>query len=330
MKISVNTQLILFVIITLVIAWPFWCFSGVLDREYVFSYDTRWLIAQIGVFAPSLSALILSSFQTKGLRRNALGMIFIFMLIFTGGIVITWYAPRSIQDFTPMVSIVVVMTGIASILFFSSLNRRLLLPATGEIQGKAGTKWVLLSILGIPFLFLIGWIIVNLPGKTWAVSSLKNGPTGFVATLITAFFMNMILGGSMGEEPGWRGFALPLLLKKQAPLQASFTLGLICAFWHLPVDISGFDLSAAGAVFLRIAWSIPLSVVFTWFYLNSKGKLLIAILLHTAINVLPDLGFSQYRQSILFLTLPLIIASIVVSRTQQMKNQVTPPDNQQL
>jgi membrane protease YdiL (CAAX protease family) len=329
-KNNMDRPLILFFIMTLVISWPLWYFSGVLTKGYIFSYDTQWLMAQIGVFAPSLSALILSSFQTKGLRRNALRIIFIFILIFIVGIVITWFAPRSIQDFTPTISIVVVMIGLVSILFFSSLNRRLLLPATGETQGKVGIKWVLLAIIGIPFLFLIGWIIINLYGNSWNVSSLKNGPTGFMATLFTVFFMNMIFGGSIGEELGWRGFALPLLLKKMTPLQASFILGLFTAFWHLPVDLSNDILSVIGAVVLRIAWSIPLAIIFTWLYLNSDGKLLIAILLHTAINVLPDLGFSQYKYSVLFLTIPLIITALVVSHTQRMKNQETSQDDQQI
>lgn len=317
-----RNQLVLFMIMTWVISWSLFYLSGVLPvRPEDFSYDTRWLIAQIGVFGPSISALLISSAQSRELRRSGLKVFALFILIFIVGIIITRYAPQSIQDFTPLISIVVVTVGIASLILFSSLNRHLLLPATGETQGKAGIKGILLAILGIPLVFFIGWIIVNIPGNSWAIASLKNGPTSFVALLVTAFFMNLIFGGSMGEELGWRGFALPLLLKKYSPLQASYALGLMQAFWHLPSDISGADLAAIGAVLLRIVWSIPITIVFTWFYLNFGGKLLIAILLHTAINVLPDLGFSSYDYSILVLALSLIVISIIVSRTPSMKTQ---------
>lgn len=329
MIISVRKQLVLFMIMTWVISWSLFYLSGVLPvRPDNFLYDTRWLIAQIGVFGPSLSALLISSAQSRELRRNGLKVFALFILIFIVGIIITRYTPRSIQDFAPFISIVVVTVGIASLIFFSSLNRHLLLPATGEIQGKAGMKGILLAILGIPLLFFIGWIIVNLTGNGWAIASLKNGPASFASMLITAFFMNLIFGGSMGEELGWRGFALPLLLKRYSPLQASYALGFMQAFWHLPGDISGADLAAVGAVFLRIGWSIPITIIFTWFYLNFEGKLLIAILLHTAVNVLPDLGFSNYEYSILVLALSLIVVSIIVSRTPCMKSWEPRQNNQ--
>jgi len=328
MIISVKKPLVLFTIMTWVISWSLFYLSGVLPvRPENFLYDTRWLIAQIGVFGPSISALLISSAQSRELRRNGLKLFALFILIFIVGIIITRYTPRSIQDFTPLISIAVVTIGIASLIFFSSLNRHLLIPATGEIQGKAGMKGILLATLGIPLLFFIGWIIVNIPEKSWSITSLKNGPTSFVAILVTAFFMNLIFGGSMGEELGWRGFALPLLLRKYSPLQASYALGLMQAFWHLPGDISGAYPAAIVAVFLRIGWSILITIIFTWFYLSFKGKLLIAILLHTAVNVLPDLGFSNYNSSILVLTLMLIIISIIVARTPCMRSQEPEQNN---
>jgi len=272
-------------------------------------------------FWSSLSALIISGAQSRELRRNGLRVFSLFILIFIVGVIITRYTPRSIQDFTPLVSIMVVIVGIVSLTFFSSLNRHLLLPGTGKVQGRAGTKGILLAILGIPLLFFIGWVVVNIPGNGWAISSLKNGPINCSAMLTTAFFMNLIFGGSMGEELGWRGFALPLLLKKYSPLQASYVLGLMQAFWHLPGDVSSADLAALGAVLLRIGWSIVLTIIFTWFYLNFEGKLLIAILLHTAVNILPDLGFSRYEYSIGFLILLLTVISIILARTPYMKSQ---------
>jgi len=50
----------------------------------------------------------------------------------------------------------------------------------------------------------------------------------FIIVPITALFA----GGN--EEPGWRGFALPQLLKRQSPLVASLFLGLMWAIWHIP------------------------------------------------------------------------------------------------
>src|SRR3546814_13856860 len=40
--------------------------------------------------------------------------------------------------------------------------------------------------------------------------------------------------GALGEELGWRGFALPRLLALMYARRASLLLGLVWAVWHLP------------------------------------------------------------------------------------------------
>ena len=40
--------------------------------------------------------------------------------------------------------------------------------------------------------------------------------------------------GPLGEEFGWRGFALPRLLKRRRSLVAALVLGVIWWAWHLP------------------------------------------------------------------------------------------------
>ena len=39
----------------------------------------------------------------------------------------------------------------------------------------------------------------------------------------------------IGEEPGWRGFALPRLQRRHSPLVATLMLGVVVAAWHLPL-----------------------------------------------------------------------------------------------
>ncbi len=54
---------------------------------------------------------------------------------------------------------------------------------------------------------------------------------------------------------------------------------------------------------------VPLSILFTWLYLRSKGSLLIAVFFHTSIDVMGDLGLSGYEGTAL---LSGVVAGVVV------------------
>jgi membrane protease YdiL (CAAX protease family) len=44
-----------------------------------------------------------------------------------------------------------------------------------------------------------------------------------------------LLGGPLGEEPGWRGYALPRLEAIFGPVRGSLLLWLLWTGWHLPL-----------------------------------------------------------------------------------------------
>jgi hypothetical protein len=44
-----------------------------------------------------------------------------------------------------------------------------------------------------------------------------------------------LLGGPLGEEPGWRGYALPRLESAFGPVRGTLLLGLLWTGWHLPL-----------------------------------------------------------------------------------------------
>ena len=52
-----------------------------------------------------------------------------------------------------------------------------------------------------------------------------------VAVTLAAAGINL----ELGEEPGWRGFALPRLLVGHSALIAALILGVIHMVWHLPL-----------------------------------------------------------------------------------------------
>jgi uncharacterized protein len=58
-----------------------------------------------------------------------------------------------------------------------------------------------------------------------------------LSSLAAVFATRLLLpvGAPVGEEPGWRGFALPRLEQQYGPLPGSLILGLLHGTWHLPV-----------------------------------------------------------------------------------------------
>jgi CAAX protease family protein len=98
-----------------------------------------------------------------------------------------------------------------------------------------------------------------------------------------------------GEEIGWRGYALPRLATRFGLGPASVILGLIWACWHLPLFfIPGTD--TTGQSFpLYLLQVIALSVAIGWLYGQTKGSLLLVMLMHAAANNTKDIVPSAVR-----------------------------------
>jgi len=297
------------------LSWPFWLASGVLPRAGTGGYDARWLIAQIGVMGPSLAALLVSGSLGRELRRNSLRLLpFILSPLIVPGILIAHASPAQVLQMPLLQAVVTVVVAAIVVLFLSPLNSRLLGPATGTPQTRPAVTVVLLSLTLLPALFLLAWVFASTQGGNFEIAALKAGPLGFAWILLVCFAHNLLLGGSLGEEIGWRGFLLPALLNKMSPLRASIVLGFVWGLWHLPIDLySGFGVTGFGAIFIRILFAIALAIIFTWFYLCSKGSLLIAILLHTSGNVMSDLGLSSYGTAAIVFGLLTGVASVFLS-----------------
>jgi hypothetical protein len=156
-----------FLILTCLLSWPIWLASGVLPRRGLGAFDLRWLFAQIGVFGPSLAALLVSGVTRKELRPNGLQMLPVLLLpLVFPGVLIALDAPSSVAGISPLPAVVTVAVATVVVLFFSPLNRRLSSPGTGKKYGKPGVGWILLSIVFFPALFLLAWLLVTFGEET--------------------------------------------------------------------------------------------------------------------------------------------------------------------
>jgi membrane protease YdiL (CAAX protease family) len=103
------------------------------------------------------------------------------------------------------------------------------------------------------------------------------GPRAVLIGLASTLIFDV---GPLGEEFGWRGFALPRILEIRSPLAGSLILGTIHALWHVPL----FFIAAASQSHLSfplfVTGTISMAVIDTWLYLRTGANLLLAILVH--------------------------------------------------
>lgn len=112
-----------------------------------------------------------------------------------------------------------------------------------------------------------------------------------LALLPVAMFLD---AGALLEENGWRGFALPALLRHHGPLAASLIVGLAWASWHFPVKFDAFlDYGFWGALAYLGAFTVKIvaiSVVMTFFWARAGQATLLAIVMHGLSNDVARVG----------------------------------------
>ncbi|EPY12459.1 MULTISPECIES: type II CAAX endopeptidase family protein [Paenibacillus] len=102
---------------------------------------------------------------------------------------------------------------------------------------KYGFKWWLLCIT-VP-----AGIVALSYGFAWGVGALDiKVPPNYAGYDWSAFpfvvaiqFVSAVLISSLGEELGWRGYLLPLLVNSLGERKALFATGLIHGLWHIPI-----------------------------------------------------------------------------------------------
>ena len=124
---------------------------------------------------------------------------------------------------------------------------------------------------------MLGWLITRITGSL----PLKDIST---PSLLLALLFNLLITGPLGEELGWRGFALPRLLKRFSPFTASLILGFIWGIWHLPSFYVSAMVQADLSLPLFLLNAVCLSFLASWLFMNTAGSVLITVILHYMAN----------------------------------------------
>jgi len=128
-----------------------------------------------------------------------------------------------------------------------------------------------------------------LAGGMIALNTLMGGPAMSLGMPLLGAAVLLALsifpGSALGEEIGWRGYALPRLQTGRSALSASLILGVIWGLWHLPLYFTGQAGRPLGLFPLFVVLTIAMSVIITWVYNSTGGSLLLVVLLHATFNL---------------------------------------------
>src|SRR5215208_78981 len=176
---------------------------------------------------------------------------------------------------------------------------------------RVDPRWYLVVVLGP----------AALAGCVVALNTLLGGPAlslGMPLLGVAIFLAFSIFPGSaLGEEIGWRGYALPRLQAGRSALSASLLLAPIWALWHLPLWLTGDPVKTPTFYAAFVVSAFALSIILTWVYNSSGGSLLMVVLLHATFNLpvtlaIDELGSRATVPVLLFWGLTVVAAIVVV------------------
>lgn len=212
----------------------------------------------------------------------AISWAFMFPVAASAQGLVSWQIPFSIYylgSFGPMLSALAV-TGLTT----GASGIRALL---GRIaKWRVGWGYVAFTVLGPMVFFAVAAIVGRVLTGRWPDWYLL-GEADYLPYLGLAGVLALwLLTYGLGEEVGWRGFALPHLQRGHSALSAALILGVLWAFWHLPAFFFRDTYVEMGPVgfpifFVSLACA---STILAWLYNSTGGSLLMVILFHAFFN----------------------------------------------
>lgn len=153
--------------------------------------------------------------------------------------------------------------------------------------------WLAVALLLPPALMLLAALLDVLTGGS--VTPYRDTLAPFVARPLTLlpFALNVFFIGPFPEEFGWRGYALDRLQERWGALRSSLVLGTIWGAWHLPLFFMQGTYQYEQGAWSLWFWTfmvgiVPLTVVFTWVFNNTRRSTLAVVLLHFTVVVSAD------------------------------------------
>ncbi len=141
------------------------------------------------------------------------------------------------------------------------------------LRWRVGWVWYVVA-LGLPVLLVLVTGVVT----SWLGAPAPDLSAVVWADVAVVLAIRLVNPGdsALGEEPGFRGYALPLLQDRHSPPAAAAVLGVLAAGWHLPLVVTG-DLGWIG-----LPSTVVITFLYVWLFDRTGGSLLVPLLFHAS------------------------------------------------
>jgi hypothetical protein len=148
------------------------------------------------------------------------------------------------------------------------------------IRWRVRWYWYVVAI-GLPLTVLLLTAGLNVALGASA-PSLAFGSVG----AILLFFAVRLLNpgdGALGEEPGWRGFALPGLQGSGlSPVVSTLILGVLVTGWHVPILFLEEGALQPSIIVGFLLGTLAVTFWYTWLFNRTGGSVLMTLVSHAA------------------------------------------------
>lgn len=178
----------------------------------------------------------------------------------------------------------------------------------------AGPPWLYALALVLPALFLAAPF-------AWAKLNGAAGPELYLSPEVAAFAALWFVL-ALGEELGWRSYALPRLVQRHGFFIGATVLGVVWCIWHYPRNLAGpyVESLAQAAPFIGL-FSIQIilaNYVVSWIAARARYGVIAPTLFHTSFNTVSTIyGFAAMDVSVTSVIALVALMIIVFDRKPQ-------------
>jgi CAAX protease family protein len=181
------------------------------------------------------------------------------------------------------------------------------------VRWRVPLRWWLAALSPIGLLAVALVVQVAMGNQLPAVADFGRF-SGTPAIGLVGVFLVVTLVGAVGEEVGWRGYALPQLQLRYRALTASLILAPLWFLWHLPQFFVIATYRQFGPVdYVGMLFGLTCgAVVLTWLYNRSGGSILLVAVWHGTYNMVSGTQAATGMLAAVVSTLVMIQALVLI------------------